>query len=101
MELKVLHPSWTVSTLGFVAPGGVLLFSCGGQENAGVLGVADSGLGVEAEHCGEVERVRAVCEGFLKLPINAKAFERRSLTAELLGEVDLGDRAGAEGTQLI
>ncbi|MFI7706076.1 hypothetical protein [Nonomuraea sp. NPDC049480] len=48
-----------------------------------------------------MERVRAVREGFFKLPINAQAFERRSLTAELLGEVDLGDRIGAQRTQLI
>ncbi|MEV4113723.1 hypothetical protein [Nonomuraea sp. NPDC049695] len=48
-----------------------------------------------------VERVRAVREGFFELPINAKAFERRSLTAQLLSEIDLGYETGVAGAHLV
>ncbi|WP_055483778.1 hypothetical protein [Sphaerimonospora mesophila] len=56
-------------TLGFVSTGGILFLGRGDEEGAGVLGVADGGLGIEAEDCGEVEWVRAVSEGFFELPV--------------------------------
>ncbi|MEV4178408.1 hypothetical protein [Nonomuraea sp. NPDC049709] len=41
------------------------------QERFGVLGVADGGLGIQAERRREVERVGSVGEGFLELAIGA------------------------------
>ena len=42
----------------------------GDEEGSGVLGVADGGLGVQAEDRGEVERIGAVCESLFELPID-------------------------------
>ncbi|MEO3876372.1 hypothetical protein ABGB18_47055 [Nonomuraea sp. B12E4] len=58
-----------------------MFLGCGDQQGARVLGIADGGLGAEAEHRSQVEWVRAVREGFFKLPIDAKTLERRSLAA--------------------
>jgi hypothetical protein len=53
-ELKGLQELCGLSTLGFVSTGGVLVLSRAGEKGAGGLGVADGGLGVEAEDGGEV-----------------------------------------------
>ena len=74
-ELKGLHDEprglralSVVPALGFAGTGGVLLPGPGGEEQAGVLGVADGSLGVETEHRCQVQRVGSVGEGFLELP---------------------------------
>ena len=73
-----------------------MLFGPGGEEQAGVLGVADGGLGVEAEHRCQVQRVGSVVEGFFELPVDAEPFQGRGLAAEFgLGEVDGADWPGA------
>ena len=81
-ELEGLQALWMILTLGFSGTGGILLVGPGGEEQAGVLGVADRGLGVEAEHCGQVQRVRSAGEGFVELPVDAEPFEGRGLAAE-------------------
>ncbi|MER5325324.1 hypothetical protein [Streptosporangium roseum] len=74
------------------ATGGVLFLGQRGEEGAGVLGVADGGLGVQAEDGGEVEGIGAVSEGLFELPVDAQAFEGRGLAAQLrFGEVDDAD----------
>ncbi len=70
-EPESLHALWLVLALGFAGTGGILLLGPGGEEQAGVLGVADGGLGVEAEHRCQVQRVGSVGEGFLELPVDA------------------------------
>jgi hypothetical protein len=62
-------------------PGGLLL-SCGLQEQPGVLGVADGGLGVEAEYRRQMQGVGAVGEDFLELPVDAQPFQGHGLAAE-------------------
>jgi hypothetical protein len=47
------------------------------EELPGVLRVADRGLGVKAEHGGQVQGVRPAGEGFLELPVDAEPFQRR------------------------
>jgi hypothetical protein len=98
-ELKGLHDEpqslyalWVVPVLGFAGTGGILLLGPGGEEQAGVLGVADGGLGVEAEYRCQVQRVGPGGEGFLELPVDAQPFQGRGLAAEFaLGEVDRAD----------
>jgi hypothetical protein len=88
--------------LGFSGTGGILLVGPGGEEQAGVLGVADGGLGVEAEHCCQVQRVGPVGEGFLELPVDAEPFQGGGLAAEFgLGEVDRADWPGAHRRVLV
>src|SRR6266567_9539569 len=95
-ELEGLQALWMILTLGFSGTGGILLVGPGGEEQAGVLGVADGGLGVEAEHCCQVQRVGPVGEGFLELPVDAEPFQGRGLAAEFgLGVVDRADWPGA------
>ena len=83
-EPRCLHALWVVPALGFAGTGGVLLLGPGGQEQAGVLGVADGGLGVEAEHRCQVQRVGSVVEGFFELPVDAEPFQGRGLAAEFV-----------------
>jgi hypothetical protein len=86
----------------FAGTSGVLLLGEGDQEGSGVLGVADGGLGVEAEHRCQVQGVGAVGEGFLELPIDTEPFQGRGVAAEfLLGEEEPADRAGARRGLLV
>ena len=71
-----------ILTLGFSGTGGILLVGPGGEEQAGVLGVADGGLLVETEHDRQVQWVRPVGEGFLELAVDAEPFEVGVLAAE-------------------
>jgi len=64
-----------VSTDGGHAVAGVVLFGRRGEQLAGVFRVADHGLGVEAEHRGQVQRVGAAGEGFLELPVDAEPLQ--------------------------
>lgn len=74
----------------------------GGEEQAGVLGVTDGGLEVEAEYRCQVQRVGSVGEGFLELPVDAQPFQGRGLAAEFgLGEVDRADWPGAHRRLLV
>ena len=49
---------------------------------------------VEAEHDGQVERVRAVGECFVELPVDAEGFQGGCLAAEWCGECVFADRSG-------
>src|SRR6266702_2527128 len=101
-EPESLHALWLVLALGFAGTGGILLLGRGGEEQAGVLGVADGGLGVEAEYRCQVQRVGSVGEGFLELPVDAEPFQGRGLAAEFgLGEVDRADWPGAHRRVLV
>ena len=50
----------------------------------GSLGVADGGLGVEAEDRGEMRGDGAVGEGFFELAVDAQAFEGGGLAWSFL-----------------
>jgi hypothetical protein len=52
--------------------GGVLVLGAALQELAGVLGIADSDFVIQAEHGGQVKRVRAAGQGTLGLFINRR-----------------------------
>src|SRR6266566_2238715 len=74
-ELRGLRALWAVWVLGFAGAGGVVLLGGGLQELAGDGRVLDGGGVVDPEYGGEVEGVGAAGEGFLELPVDAKAFE--------------------------
>jgi hypothetical protein len=72
------------------------------EQLPGVLGVTDGGLGIKAEHGGQVQRVGAAGEGFLELPVDAEPFRRGGLPSQCrLGEVAGADRTGAVGAVLV
>ena len=52
------------------------------QELTGGGGVADRGLGVDAEDRGQVQRVAAVGESFFELPVAAQAFQGGGVATE-------------------
>ena len=80
---------------------GILLFG-GRDEQPGVLRVADRGLGVEAEHGGQVQRVGADRERFLELPVDAEPFQGDGRPAQRRrGEVAGADGAGAVGAAVV
>jgi hypothetical protein len=77
-----------------VLPGGLQEVPCDGR-------VADGGGVVDPEHCGEVERVGTVGEGFFELPVNAEALEGRGQSAAGFGQPVLADRPGGHGGLLV
>jgi hypothetical protein len=80
----------------------VLFLGCCLEELPGGLGVADGGLGVEAEHGGQVQRVWSPGESLLELAIDAQAVEGRGLAAELLlGKEERADRTGRRRRLLV
>ncbi|WP_190813416.1 hypothetical protein [Saccharopolyspora pogona] len=64
-------------------------------------GVAQAGLLVEPEHDREVQRVGAVGKGFLKLPIDAEAFEGGFVASEGSFQPEGADRSGFQGGPLV
>ncbi len=72
-----------------------MFLRAGHEEHPGVFGVADRGLGIEAEHGSQVQWVRAVREGFLELPVDAQPFQGRGLATEFFVPPQSGDGTGA------
>ena len=87
---------WVRGQLG----GRVARRGCASSLSCGVA-VSDGGGLVEAEHGGEVERVGAVGEGLVELPVDAQGFQGGGSAAEWRGERVLADGPGGRGGLLV
>ena len=77
-----------VSTVrGRVGIGGILFFGRRDEQLPGAFRVTDRRLGVEAEHRGQVERVRSLDEGLVELAVDSQAFQGGGLAAEGIGQL--------------
>ena len=79
----------------------MVLLGGGVQELTGDGRVLDGGGVVDPEHGGEVQRVRAVDEGFLELSVDPQALEGGGEAAAGLGQPVLADGAGGHGGLLV
>jgi hypothetical protein len=66
--------------------GGILFLGRRDEQLPGVFRIADRGLGIEAEHRGQVQRVRSLSEGLVELAVDPQSFQGGGLAAEGLGQ---------------